>query len=488
LALLLLAMIGFFRKRSVPLLNFARFALVFVFLSTFGIVTPYLLFHIPVVNSVRELYLYLYVLPVPFAILVAEGISAILVSVREKQFLPNLLLGRAWIVFPLMGLASAAYLSLSRAYANTLSFWIGLLEVAAVIFLLTCVFTFKKKTIQKRMFSAASCVVVFVICEYLLVFFGMGFVGGFNAVSLNQSVKAYDASLAPLFSMIGEDKREGLLFYPYRVSQWEVDLMPAALEAYSHRGLYTLSNPTASNAVYVHTNMPIDKRAILQNVRYLITPTTEMTDAYYPMLGFQRIGTAETAASMSTNELIDVTVWKTEAIGEAWLVGSVAPYPPQSTEEDAIAAVASLDFNPQTQAAMDAEVCETMLSAFAGALEEDWPYFEYPVADASNAPSGEVALSKLRADECAFEVQTNNPAILVTAQYNYPGWKVYVNGEETEAIEVNGAFIGILLEPGEYEVELRYRPDSLLYGAVISSVFVLFCILSLLIGRRKRPV
>lgn len=52
------------------------------------------------------------------------------------------------------------------------------------------------------------------------------------------------------------------------------------------------------------------------------------------------------------------------------------------------------------------------------------------------------------------------------------GWTAYVDGKEAELLKVNGMFCGLMLDPGEHEIELRYQTPGLKYGAVISSVSV----------------
>lgn len=53
-----------------------------------------------------------------------------------------------------------------------------------------------------------------------------------------------------------------------------------------------------------------------------------------------------------------------------------------------------------------------------------------------------------------------------------PGWTVYVNGEEAELLKVNVMYCGVLLEPGSYEIELRYQQSGQTAGNVISAVAI----------------
>lgn len=71
------------------------------------------------------------------------------------------------------------------------------------------------------------------------------------------------------------------------------------------------------------------------------------------------------------------------------------------------------------------------------------------------------------------------------------GWSVYVNGQEAEMLQVNTMYCGVLLEPGEYEIELRYEQPGASAGNLISAVAVIAILpVALVTGavkRRRRP-
>ena len=49
----------------------------------------------------------------------------------------------------------------------------------------------------------------------------------------------------------------------------------------------------------------------------------------------------------------------------------------------------------------------------------------------------------------------------------YPGWTVTVDGVRAEILRVNGAFRGVVLEPGEHLVIYSYLPMSFIAGTGI---------------------
>lgn len=68
------------------------------------------------------------------------------------------------------------------------------------------------------------------------------------------------------------------------------------------------------------------------------------------------------------------------------------------------------------------------------------------------------------------------------------GWKAYVNGEEVELLQVNVMYCGLLLEPGSYEIELRYEQPGQNVGTIISgiSVALILPVAAVTLWRKKR--
>jgi hypothetical protein len=62
------------------------------------------------------------------------------------------------------------------------------------------------------------------------------------------------------------------------------------------------------------------------------------------------------------------------------------------------------------------------------------------------------------------------PGMLVLADTAYPGWQATVDGQAVEIYRANYAYRAVALDAGAHEVVFRYRPLSLLAGALISAV------------------
>ena len=82
---------------------------------------------------------------------------------------------------------------------------------------------------------------------------------------------------------------------------------------------------------------------------------------------------------------------------------------------------------------------------------------------------------------------TDVQTILTTIPYD-EGWKITVDGEEIEYFETLDALITFVIDEGEHEVTMEYRPESYRVGmtstVVCSVLFLLLCLLDL-ITRKK---
>ena len=66
-----------------------------------------------------------------------------------------------------------------------------------------------------------------------------------------------------------------------------------------------------------------------------------------------------------------------------------------------------------------------------------------------------------------------------------PGWKLTVDGKETEVEWYADAFISVWLEEGEHVITLRYFPEGLKAGIAVSTASLLI-LAGILLYRNKR--
>jgi hypothetical protein len=77
------------------------------------------------------------------------------------------------------------------------------------------------------------------------------------------------------------------------------------------------------------------------------------------------------------------------------------------------------------------------------------------------------------------------PTYVVISQAWYPGWKAYVNGEETPVWRANYAFDAIAAPAGRNRIEFVYQPDSLRHGIWIAIAAAVAGLVALKRTRRR---
>ncbi len=111
----------------------------------------------------------------------------------------------------------------------------------------------------------------------------------------------------------------------------------------------------------------------------------------------------------------------------------------------------------------------------------DFDEREVIILDRAPVPEPASAASPGSADVSTFSpeyiaVRTSAPAnaILSLAQPHYPGWNVFVDGEESELLRAYGAVSAVALPAGDHVVELIYNPLSWRLGVLLSALALLF--------------
>jgi len=85
----------------------------------------------------------------------------------------------------------------------------------------------------------------------------------------------------------------------------------------------------------------------------------------------------------------------------------------------------------------------------------------------------EVAIVDYRNNSIKLNVNTDRPKILVLSETYYPGWKVYVDGQEKKILKANFAFRAVPLSAGQHEVEFIYDPWTFKIGLYITLLTII---------------
>lgn len=97
-------------------------------------------------------------------------------------------------------------------------------------------------------------------------------------------------------------------------------------------------------------------------------------------------------------------------------------------------------------------------------------------------------ITSYSSDKVTISTRSNMPAILVFTDSYYPGWKSYIDGNETRIYLADGLVRAVLVPAGDHNVEFSYDPTSFKIGLIISlttAIILISFLLYLKIRTRK---
>lgn len=89
--------------------------------------------------------------------------------------------------------------------------------------------------------------------------------------------------------------------------------------------------------------------------------------------------------------------------------------------------------------------------------------------------------------EVKIDAVPDRPSLLVLNDSDYPGWKVYVDGQRSKLITANYLFRGVLLKPGRHIVRFSYEPLSFTAGMSIAGAG-LIGLAAFVVSRKRQPI
>ena len=82
-------------------------------------------------------------------------------------------------------------------------------------------------------------------------------------------------------------------------------------------------------------------------------------------------------------------------------------------------------------------------------------------------------------------ITTEQTQLLVLLQSFYPGWELYINGEQSRIIKANILFMSAVIDKGEHEIEFVYKNKTIVYAFILSVFFLLVVLVMLFLPERK---
>ncbi|MBI2954936.1 MAG: YfhO family protein [Chloroflexi bacterium] len=92
--------------------------------------------------------------------------------------------------------------------------------------------------------------------------------------------------------------------------------------------------------------------------------------------------------------------------------------------------------------------------------------------------SGEARIVEYDNELVGIDTTSSDNAFLLLSDSYYPGWKAYVDGQETKIYRANYLFRGVFLPAGSHQVIFRYEPTSFYVGRIVSLATLFFVVVA----------
>lgn len=140
-------------------------------------------------------------------------------------------------------------------------------------------------------------------------------------------------------------------------------------------------------------------------------------------------------------EKINPVVYRiNDYLPRAWVVGQL-----HTIKKGVIDELINGSFNPTSSALAKGKIVDRYTK----------PYFR-EVGNLSYEPDGRIHV----------ELTAEAPGILVVSESSYPGWRVFVDGQEKENLWLNLLFQGVEIDKGKHRIDFIYRPKGFLWFSI----------------------
>lgn len=123
------------------------------------------------------------------------------------------------------------------------------------------------------------------------------------------------------------------------------------------------------------------------------------------------------------------------------------------TPDEALARLAAKEFDARSTVLVDADAAERIDAAQRATTAPD---------------AGRAVFERDDPERQVIRTWGERPAVVVVTDAFFPGWRATVDGSPATLLRVNTVFRGVAVPAGEHVVELRYQPESLRIGVVVS--------------------
>ncbi|MBR4225071.1 MAG: YfhO family protein [Oscillospiraceae bacterium] len=106
--------------------------------------------------------------------------------------------------------------------------------------------------------------------------------------------------------------------------------------------------------------------------------------------------------------------------------------------------------------------------------------------DIEKAKEHGLNVTSFKEDHLTGDITADKDGIMLTTISWEPGWTIYVDGVETEPVEVLDALIGVPLTAGHHTIEMKFFPEGLKTGIVVSISGVIAIIALIFLEPKKK--
>ncbi len=102
-----------------------------------------------------------------------------------------------------------------------------------------------------------------------------------------------------------------------------------------------------------------------------------------------------------------------------------------------------------------------------------------------------VAITGYGPNEIVMQVNAPEDGYIILSEVDAPGWKAFVDGQETAIVRANNLLRAFAVRAGEHYARMTYEPQSFQLGALISGLTLLLLVvlgLFALVARRKQKI
>jgi hypothetical protein len=157
----------------------------------------------------------------------------------------------------------------------------------------------------------------------------------------------------------------------------------------------------------------------------------------------------------------------------------IPPYPPRLKWMQQAGVTHIISFQPFDLKAWPCDLISDAPDAFINSAlgRQNEPVYFYRLNNSrgrfSWANSKETSTIKLIKETAnRIEVDTSLPEkdTLILTELDYPGWRLFVDGQQVPGQQIDGMFRGITLEAGNHKLVWSYRPLSIVWGGYLSTI------------------